>query len=250
MKKTAKSIRKPLVCIASAVMLLFGMAACNLDTSGETYHGRTHYGNTLSINGQQVWERNYTVNKISQMYTRFEGNDNIMIITELGELVGFGAIRKGIMDLNIHEPEFLLNWDTPQYSGSPPREIPPLNRFFEIMAEGVGWDDVRIDDETTKGTFILPETYDFSRALMREGVAGTNNSISFETVYFIYVDKNCKITSNSRLIKPFAYTLNAFTLNLVQGWNTICFKQTYTTPGNSTFSMEIKNPDLKWVLIP
>jgi hypothetical protein len=45
------------------------------------------------------------------------------------------------------------------------------------------------------------------------------------------------------------YTFNPFTLRLKEGWNTVWYKQTYTTSGKSDFSMDIKNPDLKWVLV-
>ncbi|MCL1818333.1 MAG: hypothetical protein FWG35_05325, partial [Spirochaetaceae bacterium] len=68
--------------------------------------------------------------------------------------------------------------------------------------------------------------------------------------YFIYVDRDCTISAGTRWIEAFSYTLNGFTLDLYEGWNTICLTQTYTTIGKSDFSMAVKNPDLKWVLIP
>jgi hypothetical protein len=226
------------VYIALAAVIVFGVSGCNNDTNSE----QTYYGsNTLSIVNEQVWLRNYSANRLSQAYEKSYESYDITVLSEymLGEYseeIGFGTINGGILNFTVNVPENLVGWDK-------------LKVFFNIITEGLGW-DVEIDDETTTGTFIeILTNVEDEYVLMREGVSGTNNSISDETVFFIYVNRDCTITGESKTDEQVMYTFNPFILRLKKGWNTIWYKQTYTTSGVSAFFMDIKNPDLKWVLI-
>jgi hypothetical protein len=216
----------------------FVMTACGNDPSGEQpYRELTHY-DTLVIDGEQVWLRNYSSNKISQLYEKCdENNYNIVVFSEYLEEIGSGSINKGIVRFTVTVPEELLEWDD-------------LKVFFEVIVEGKGWTVTVDEGDEPNGTFIEILTDDEARyQLIREGVSGTTTSLSDEWVFFVYVDRDCTITGESKVDEQVMYTLNPFTLRLKKGWNTVWHKQTYTSFGRSTFSMDIKNPDLKWVLI-
>jgi hypothetical protein len=232
-------------------VIVLGVSGCgdntdDMSTGGQTYYEQTHYGTgTLSIVNEQVWQRNYSTNRLSQAYEMYnEKQHDIIILSEYDEEtddynqeVGSGEINNGKLNFTVKVPENLLVWDD-------------LEVFFNIITEGEGW-DVTIDQDAINGTFIAIYTNDEDQyALIKEGVSGTNNSISDETVYFLYVDRDCTITGESKEDERVMYMFNPFALKLKAGWNTVWYKQTYTTSGRSSFFMDIKNPDLKWVLIP
>jgi hypothetical protein len=235
--------------IALLAITVFALSGCNDDTGSEqTYNERTHY-DTLIISGEQVWLRNYSANKVSQVYEKYnEKNYRITVLSEyfndeMGEYIeyeiGSGRIDRGKLSFTVDVPnkDNLLEWDV-------------LEVFFNIIAEGEGW-DVEIDEKAIKGTFIEIQTDDEAvYALMKESVSGTTSSVSDETVYFFYVDRDCTISGKSKEDEQVMYTFNPFALKLKRGWNTVWYKQTYTTFGRSSFFLDIKNPGLKWVLFP
>jgi hypothetical protein len=194
-----------------------------------------------------VWLRNYTTNRLSQAYEKLVENEYDVIVKreynietdddpESNQEIGWGAISGGKLSFTVDEPDNLLKWDD-------------LKVFFNIITEGEGW-DVEIDDDTTKGTFILLVTDEAQYVLTREGLSGTTSSLSDETVFFLFVSGDCAISGKSKEDERVMYTFNPFALNLKKGWNTVWYKQTYTSSGRSSFFMDVKNPDLKWVLIP
>jgi hypothetical protein len=225
---------------------VFMVTACdNDDTSNEqTYYEQTYYGTgALSIVNEQVWVRNYSTNRLSQAYERYDEKKYDVVVlrefvdeTDEDNVTGFGTINGGILNFTANVPDNLLQWEK-------------LKVFFNTIVEGEGW-DVDIDDDTVKGTFILLLTVEEPYALMREGLSGTSSSLSDETVFFLYVDGDCIISAGPQEDERVMYTFNPFTLGLKAGWNTVWYKQTYTSSGISSFSMDKKNPDLKWVLVP
>ena len=233
MKKTVK----PLEIVAVVVLVAFSMLSCE-DNPG--YTEITHYGNNaLSINGEQVYTRNYSATKLSEMYDKFSGNYEISVLVEGGKEVSTGAIQNGILDFTVAgllESEE-LDWDD-------------LKIFFKIVEEGEGWENVTIDKPGIRGSLIELKTKTGNKVLMREGMSGTDTSLSTEWVFFIYVDGDCKITGDYWVDEVVDYSFYPFELNLYEGWNTICFTQTFTAFGRSAFYMAVKNPDLKWVLVP
>jgi hypothetical protein len=237
-------MKKIIILLAPLILALTG---CGDNNNGEqTYYEQTYYGTgTLKIVSEQVWLRNYSTNKLSQAYEMYNGKrHDIIVLSEYdaetddyNQEIGKGEINKGKLTFTVKVPENFLEWND-------------LEVFFNIIAEGEGW-DVTIDKDETNGTFIGIFTDDEDQyALIKEGVSGTTSSISDETVYFLYVDRDCTITGKSKEDERVRYTFNPFTLKLKTGWNTVWYKQTYTTSGMSSFFMGIRNPDLKWVLIP
>jgi hypothetical protein len=231
----------PFIRIALAAAIVLGASGCGKNS----YTERTYYGSdTLNIVNEQVWLRNNSTNRVSQAYEKYnEKNYDIIVlgeydeeISEYSEEIGSGTIIGGKLSFTVNVPQILLKWDK-------------LKILFNTITEGIGW-DVTIDNDTTKGTFIEILTDDEDEYMLtREGLSGTTSSLSDETVFFIYIDTDCIITGEPKEDKKVMYTFNPFTLSLKKGWNTIWYKQTYTSSGRSDFSMDIKNPDLKWVLI-
>jgi hypothetical protein len=230
--------------VVFAAVILFGVSACGDNTdSGQTYREQTHY-DALIITDEQVWLRNYSTNKISQLYEQFNEKNHAIIVLgeydseteEYSEEIGSGTINNGKLSFAVNVPKNVLAWDK-------------FKVFFNIITEGMGW-NVSIDEEATNSTFIAIFTDDEDGYMLtKEGVSGTTSSVSDETVFFVYVDRDCAITGESREDATVMYVFNPFTLQLKKGWNTVWYKQTYTSSGRSSFSMDIKNPDLKWVLI-
>jgi hypothetical protein len=236
-------MEKSIILLALIVLALTG---CGNDASGEqTYYEQTHYGaGKLNMRNEQVWIRNGSTNRLSHAYEKYDEKDyDIIVLSEYDEetgednTIGSGTINGGKLNFNVDEPVNLLKWDK-------------LKVFFNIIVEGEGW-EVDIDDTDVRGTFIEILTRDEGQyILIREGLSGTASSISDETVFFLYVSGDCAINGKSKKDKRIMYTFNPFTLNLRKGWNTVYYKQTYTSSGRSSFFMDIRNPDLKWVLIP
>jgi hypothetical protein len=233
------------IVILLAVIVL-SVSGCGNDTSDMPEVEQTYYGTgTLNMVNEQVWQRNYSTNRLSQAYEMYNGKrHDIIVLSEYDEetddynqVVGSGEINNGKLNFTVKVPENFLDWND-------------LEVFFNIIVEGEGW-DVTIDKNETNGTFIGIFTNDEDQyALIKEGISGTTSSISDEAVYFLYVDRDCTITGESKEDERVRYTFNPFTLKLKAGWNTIWYKQTYTTSGMSSFFMDVRNPDLKWVLIP
>jgi hypothetical protein len=239
-------MRKIIIVLA---VMVFGVTGCGDNTNNtQTYYEQTYYGNgVLKIKDAQMWLRNYSTNRLSQAYEKLIENEyNIIVKREYNEEtdddddadqeIGEGAINGGKLSFTVDVPDNLLGWDK-------------LKVFFNVIVEGEGW-DVAIDVKTTEGTFIQLTTNEDEYVLTREGLSGTTSSLSDETVFFIYVDGGCTITGGPQEDERVMYTFNPFTLKLKKGWNTIWYKQTYTSSGRSSFFMDVKNPDLKWVLVP
>jgi hypothetical protein len=94
----------------------------------------------------------------------------------------------------------------------------------------------------------------------REGFSGTSSSITMDSVFYLYVDRDCTVKgeymgrdyADSLLVTAGykGYTYNAFELRLKKGWNTICETQTHTSSGESVISLSLRNPNNnKWVLL-
>ena len=199
---------------------------------------RTHFENSLEISGQQVWQQNPIATKLSNAYLEFKGNRNISIVfldpADYNMItIGSGKIQNGLLSFKVNEPEssYLLDWND-------------LKSMFFF------WSNIEIDVPEIKGNFILPLTT-YNEKLSRERLLGTDFSLSQEIVIFIYVDNNCQITGDYAEGQGdgfFYYTESNLSLKLKKGWNTLCRKESYGRSGKAGISMEIKNPDCKWVI--
>jgi hypothetical protein len=190
-----------IIFISLVTVIIFMITSCGSDTYSEP----TYYGSgKLIITNKQVWLRNYSANRVSQAYEKYNGkNYGITVLSEYifdgySEEIGSGTINKGELSFTVDAPEDLLEWED-------------LRSFFNIIVEGKGW-DVKIDESSTKGTFILPVTDKDQYVLIRENVSGTTSSLSDESVYFLYIDKDCTIIGKSKEDTQILYTFYPFML--------------------------------------
>jgi hypothetical protein len=228
-------------------VIVFSMATCEdtTDEPGDISNGPTHYEGTLKISKQQVWEGTDS-NKLSEVYKKFEGERGISVnvywpdgsgkfspTKNLGE----GKVEKGLLNCEVPEPEAgdLMEWD---------------NFKFEFSA----WDDLACVPAETKGTYLRLVTSE-NEWLNREKMSGSSDSLWLESIWFLYLDTECRITGNpSEGIRPDAFyeTPENLDLELKRGWNTVCRKQLLQGDrGIEVDTMLLKNPsDFRWAIRP
>ena len=84
--------------------------------------------------------------------------------------------------------------------------------------------------------------------LDRQGISGTRTTISCETILYVYVKDNCRITGTADtgfLPGNYYYSTDGdLDIALKKGWNLLSRKETYGTDfsGSAVIAMEIKNP--------
>jgi len=252
-----KIITKILGTSALAAVIIFSMAACRNDpvvipvvNVPVDNNGPTHYTGALKIS-DQVWVQNKEAKRQKDAwYFKYEGDGDINIftgfsyddqgnVTRSRKSAGSGKIEKGILSFEIAEltPEYLVNADV-------------LNSYFKE------YNDVTFDPPDVKGTNIIPVTANNER-LNREGLFLLNTSVGLESVMFVYVDRNCRITGNPGEImwdlgsqSYYSNTDNPLDISLKKGWNTLYRMEVFdNSSGYDNVSMGISNPnDFKWVL--
>jgi len=247
-----KTIVKILRATSLATVILFSMTTCALladndDDDNKVTYGPTHYTGVLKIDKEQVWLQNKAAKRQNDdWYFKFEGDNGINIFTgfsydiqgkviQLKKLVGSGKIDKGRLSFAIAEltQEDLVN----------------ANVLTNLFKE---YKNVVIEPSDVQGTNIIPVTSAGER-LNREGLFLLNSSVGLESVLFLYVDKDCRITGNPGVItwdNYFSNTASALDISLQKGWNTIYRMEVFDrSSGYDNVSMGISNPNnFKWVL--
>jgi hypothetical protein len=237
---------------ALAAVILFSIAACAIiandddnSSSNNNTNGPTYYTGALKITRQQVWEGTNS-NKLSEVYKKFEGERGISInvYRPAGEgkfnptkKIGSGKIEKGVLSCEVPEPEAndLMVWD---------------DFKFEFSA----WGNLDCVPKA-KGTYLRLITSN-DEWLNRETMSGSSDSVWLESIWFFYVDRNCRITGTpSEGFRPgdvFYKTPEKLDLALKRGWNTICRKQLLRADiGIEADLIKIKNPNnFKWTIRP
>jgi hypothetical protein len=226
-----------------AAVILFSMAVC--DTGGDDDdNGPTHYDVPFQISNEQVWEGTSS-NKISELYKKFEGDRgiNVCVYEPAGDgkygpekKMGQGKIENGLLNCDVPELDAggLMEW----------------NDFKFVFSS---WADLDCAPETTKGTYLRLVTSE-DEWLNLEEMSGSFDSLWLESIWFIYIDRDCKITGTpGEGIRPgdaFYETDENLELVLERGWNTLCRKQFLRGDrGIETDSIKIKNPaDFKWTI--
>jgi hypothetical protein len=227
-----------------AAFILFSMAACG-DVEQADDNGPTHFDGPFKINNRQVWEGTDS-NKISEVYKKFGGDRGISVCVyepagdgkySPTKKMGSGKIENGFLICDVPEPDAggLMEW-----------------KDFKFVFSA--WDELSCVPNATKGTYLrLVSSED--EWLNLEKMSGSNDSVWLESIWFIYADRDCKITGTpGEGIRPDAFYETVENLDLVfkRGWNTLCRKQFLTGDrGIETDSIKIKNPtDFKWVIRP
>jgi len=233
------------------LILLIIILTCSVDPAyeAEVFSVLTHFAGTLSYNDEQVWVPNYYTGKLSSIFNKFLEDRNINVVVYLPEYEGENIVDYEIIQTGTGEIK----------NGKLGFSVEPLDDNYLLTSEELlsmyffGWSfagsDVKINNPQTKGNIITVKT-ETGEGLIKEGFSGTGTYLSGEYIYFIYVNNNCRITATSGNIGDIFYTYNAFDLELKQGWNTITKTESYTTEGHSTYSMAVKNPGLRWLMLP
>jgi len=233
-----------------AAVIIFSMAACNSDKDDDDTDGPTYYSGAFKIDKEQVWVQNKEAKKQDdEWYNKFNDDKVINVVTgfsydtqgkviQFQKSTGSGKIEKGLLSFEAEEPaqDDLVSADI-------------LNSFFKE------YDGVNFDPSDVKGTNIIPVTSAGER-LNREELYLLNSSIGLESILFIYVDNDCRITGNPGNkywdIAPQGYyslTEQSVDLSLKKGWNTVFRKEVFDNVGYDNISMGLGNPNnFKWVL--
>jgi len=252
MKTIAKIVRVTfLAAVILCTMTMCALLADDDDDGEKDTNGPTHFEGVLKVSNEQVWLQNKEAKRQSDAwYFKFEGGNGINVFTgfsyddqgkvvQLKKLVGSGKIEKGRLNFVVAElaQEDLVRADI-------------LATFFKE------YKDVTIEPSDVKGTNILPVTSANER-LNREGLFLLNSSVGVESVMFLYVDKDCRITGNPDVItwdqgerSYISKTDSAIDIPLQKGWNTLYRTEVFDREsGYDNVSMGISNPNnFKWVL--
>jgi len=233
-------------------VIIFLMAACDTGShDDDDEDGPTHYAGTLEIDGQQVWVQNKkAIRQNDDWYLEYEGDNNIKVVTGFsydaqGNVINFqksagsGTIDKGVLSFKVPElsPKDLVNADV-------------LNSFFKEYKE------VTFNPSDVKGNNIIPTTSPNNEYLNREGLFLLNTSVGLESVIFVYVDKDCRITGKPAEISwdkeersYISRTDSALDISLKKGWNTLYRMEVFNDHGYDNVSMGINNPGgFRWVI--
>jgi len=233
----------------SMTFIIFSITSCAIIDLGQDDNDSTHYTGALKINKQQVWEGTKS-NKPSKVYDKFEGERGISVNVywpDVGadgkkklnptKVLCDGKIEKGLLSCKVPEPEAgnLMAWD-------------------DFKLEFSAWGNLDCVPKAN-GTYLRLVSSN-GEWLNREKMSGSSDSVWLESIWFIYVDTDCKITGTpSQGYRPgdvFYKTPEKLDLALKKGWNTICRKQLLREDiGIEVDLMKIKNPNnFKWAIRP
>jgi len=247
-------IRNAMFFILTAIIPLLTVTCADTAPDDKIKEASAYLSDKLSVAGEQVWMPNYNTGKVSQMLLKFEGDRTVDVIVEvIGyneenkpfsyiEHAGSGEIKKGKLTFNIDkmDDDYLLDGD---------------NLLYFYFKDWYKTGDNMVMTPKVKGNIItLVTLYDDDsgtepvEAVIREGFSGTSASLTGEYIYYLYVNDDCTISAGKVEKTDFQYTFNEFELSLRRGWNTICKSETYTTTGDSSYSMTVKNPAIRWVM--
>jgi len=237
--------------------ILFLTVTCVEPSPDDKNKEITYLGDKLNVSNEQVWMPNYNTGKVSQMLLKFEGNRTVDVVVELVEYnsgsppsilidsVGSGKIEKGILSFKVDA------MDDSKLLGS--NEL-LLHCFEEWYLDKDSKKNIVMTPEVKGNIITLVTLYNDdsctipTEGVIREGFSGTSDSLTGEYIYYIYIKDKCKITAEEVKKTDLKYTFKKIELSLEAGWNTILKSETYTTTGDSSYSMTIKNPAINWVM--
>jgi len=241
-----KTLIRNTVFFILASIILLSAVTCNDTPPEENNTVSAYFGNTLSVTAEQVWVPNYNTGKISELFLKFDDNCNVDVIVIDNtnnppfHIVGTGNIEEGKLSFSVNKltENYLLDGD---------------DLLFYCFNEWYGNGNITVNPSDVKGNLItLVTQYDDeismpSEGIIKEGFYGTRTSLTGEYIYYIYVDADCTISAGEVEKTDLHYTFNSFALSLKAGWNSICKSETYTTTGDSSYSITVDNPESRWL---
>jgi len=237
-------IRNTVFFILTAIIPLLSVTCAEPDNG--INNASAYFGDMLNISGEQVWKPNYNTGKISQMLLISDDDCDVDVVVLDNakdppfHTVGSGKVEKGKLSFSVDklDENYLLDGDDLL-----------LFYFNEWYSNG----NITVNPPDVKGNLItLVTKYGNdgtpSEAIIKEGFYGTRMSLTGEYIYYLYVNADCKISAGKKEITDLKYTFNKFDISLKAGWNTILKSETYTTTGDSSYSIKVDNPEIRWLM--
>jgi len=240
-----KNLLKVFGVIALIAVIGFSAAACSEPDEGGG--GPVHFGDTLELSGD-VYTVEYVDDYIPK-YTKFTGDLKLQaILSEASGEIKAGEIKGGKLTYTIGIPTSLSL-----------TAITGLKSTWTQM----GFTDIVISEESAKVYYFssiqVTGSNDYNNVYKGEesgSVNGTNFSGTDESVMFIYVDKDVKVTAKGKTETEddgSTEKLNDLNISLQKGWNAVHIKESMsgninTQVGSWTTTISKGNPNLKWVL--
>ena len=240
-----------------SVIAVFLLAACSTDEP--EYEESPYIGKTFTVANEQVWEARGG-KKLSETYFK----SSVSVIPIMAEVaimdatkpinenpvaikpVGVGIMNNGILDISVPQMKSgdLQSWENFLY-------IPGIGDHFKL------WNDLEISDPDVNLNIMLIMFINASNgspyAIDRERLFGDRVSLGWETILYIYVDRDCRITGtygDSIVGSSYGYTAKGLDLRMKEGWNMVCEKQVLGFSGKIAFSLDLKNPQgFRWVML-
>jgi len=242
---TAKlqTISRRLIVITLAAVIGFSFVTCDNGGGGDGggVSGPTFLGDNPTLSGQ-VYVAKYNATKVS--YEAYKG-DNLTVSARYDGNVK-GTIKNGQFSITLETPTNIGNLEF-NFGETIEATVSPSN------IKGGGLD-----------LYIGDSFYSSIGSLYRKNITGISSNATSEEVQYVYVDKDCTISSNGgtdistsdpdKDVDDYTYTyiLKPFSLELKAGWNTLYIKAQGAYSGkkrNSTVTYSLSNPgNVKWVL--
>ena len=176
--------------------------------------------------------------------------DNILLLFEDRADCGGVTIGATDFDCDYHVCDYLKcysnNYNCGNHKCINKHETYTLRTFFRE------WNHVEVNPAVTKGNVALLESKDLvtripDGVLDRQRITGTATTITCETILYLYVTDDCRITGeyNTGFIPGNYYysTEGGLDLTLKEGWNLVSRTETYGTNfnGHAKIGMMIRN---------
>lgn len=233
-----KNWKKFIGIFALVVVIGFFFIACGEDDEGD--ESSASLGATLNLSGQvydEHWDGNsalyvpYTGTVETLSNYRYLGNSN------WDKNGGSGKIENGQLSFSIGTPDHLMN-------------------VVEIFEELDELKNFKISNTDANSASLNLGTG--SRWLGREYISYTSTSETYESVSYVYVDRDITISAERTVFTDedggfsWTETYNAFNINLKTGWNAVSIKcveiETATSETEEwTYSATIPS-HLRWVM--
>jgi len=214
-----------------AIVATFGLAlaltGCGDNGGGG---GPAFLGDTLNLTGQV-----YTFNWDTLRSVRYQGNHPTVSSWPQG---GTGAIANGQFSFQMGRvnTEHLEELDDWLFYGATISPSSARGAGLELWVSGVG---------------------DLSRQNVTVRVSGNNETVTFDGVNFVFVDRDVTVSSG-QVVENWddngfteTFTRRAFNISLQEGWNAVRFRGSNTwgpTGISGTTTISLGNPNVRWML--
>jgi len=235
-KQRTLSTRKVIGIIALIAVIGFSFTACE-DDDGSDGGGSPYLGQTPTLSGKV-----YVPNGNS--YKEYSGSD--LTVSAVDESWSYG----GYEEIIIGQEGTITNGQL-NFTLGIPENLKKLDHLLNFFMDD--YQTVRVDINSDAQGYILHSRTSNNRYLEKRISTVSGKNTTEETVYYLYVDKDCTISRKE--IKgedkkdQEVWKFDAFNLELKAGWNTIYakYQEQFTEGIYVTCTYSLRDP-LKWVI--